>query len=186
MSELDYMEWAKENAQVRGGGGIGRRGCREGGREGGRASENGRERGKQGETLSALHCAGVRLLPAGRSKHSGAEHLRDGFCSCVCFYVCFDVCTAQVWGFSPQDTANAVAQNAYGMECLVPPVVINGVLRKIRALYAELDRGNGRLKPMEVYTRYMRKTYTRYTRNTHTHLTPHSTRPTDRVSQVPV
>ena len=32
----------------------------------------------------------------------------------------------------------------------MPPVVINGVLRKIRALYAELDKGNGSLSPLPV------------------------------------
>jgi len=59
---------------------------------------------------------------------------------------------AQVWGFSPHDTANALGQNAFAMECLVPPLVINGTLRKIRALYAELDKGNGTLKPLPART----------------------------------
>jgi hypothetical protein len=57
-----------------------------------------------------------------------------------------------VWGFSPHDTANALGQNAFAMECLVPPLVINGTLRKIRALYAELDKGNGTLKPLPART----------------------------------
>jgi hypothetical protein len=51
-----------------------------------------------------------------------------------------------VYGFDPDDQSSCVGMNMLATECLVPALVINGLLKKLRALFVELDAGNGTLK----------------------------------------